>query len=30
MSEERIRILKGARRILVKIGSGVLTGSDGT
>ncbi|TFG91431.1 MAG: glutamate 5-kinase [Syntrophobacterales bacterium] len=29
MSEERIRILKGAKRILVKIGSGVLTGHDG-
>ena len=29
MSEERIRILKGAKRILVKIGSGVLTGGDG-
>ena len=29
MSEERSRILKGAKRILVKIGSGVLTGTDG-
>jgi len=29
MSEERIRILKGAKRILVKVGSGVLTGTDG-
>lgn len=29
MSEERIRILKGAKRILVKVGSGVLTGSNG-
>ncbi|MEA2014069.1 MAG: glutamate 5-kinase [Thermodesulfobacteriota bacterium] len=29
MSKERINILKGAKRILVKIGSGVLTGHDG-
>ena len=29
MSEERINILKGVKRILVKIGSGVLTGHDG-
>jgi len=29
MSEERIRILKGAKRILVKVGSGVLTGTNG-
>jgi glutamate 5-kinase len=29
MSEERIRTLKGAKRILVKVGSGVLTGRDG-
>ena len=29
MSEERASILKGAKRILVKIGSGVLTGQDG-
>ena len=29
MSKERISILKGAKKILVKIGSGVLTGHDG-
>ena len=29
MSAERISILKGAKKILVKIGSGVLTGHDG-
>ncbi len=29
MSEERTSILKGAKRILIKIGSGVLTGRDG-
>ncbi len=29
MSEERTGILKGAKRILIKIGSGVLTGRDG-
>jgi len=29
MSKERINILKGAKRILVKIGSGVLTGPNG-
>jgi len=29
MSEERINILKGAKKILVKVGSGVLTGRNG-
>jgi len=29
MSEERVNILKGVKKILVKIGSGVLTGHDG-
>ena len=29
MSIERTNILKGARKIIVKIGSGVLTGHDG-
>ncbi len=29
MSEERVNIFKGAKKILVKIGSGVLTGKDG-
>jgi len=29
MSEERARVLKGIKRILVKVGSGVLTGRDG-
>ncbi|MBN2398434.1 MAG: glutamate 5-kinase [Deltaproteobacteria bacterium] len=29
MSEERTRVLKGIKRILVKVGSGVLTGRDG-
>jgi len=29
MSEERATILKGAKKILVKLGSGVLTGDDG-